>query len=122
DDGPIDIACQILAADYKKSTLQVYIVFVKHCVSSRGSLDIICRHWALPLKEASPGSRTADDSASTFPSWIGLAADSPFGPPSLFTGRINGDSLVGQPGYQIYNASGGRPASVLFGQVNHATD
>jgi hypothetical protein len=40
------------------------------------------------------------------PSWIGLLEDSPFGPPSKLTGRVNGDSLVGTPNRRRYNASG----------------
>jgi hypothetical protein len=36
----------------------------------------------------------------------------------LFTGRINGDSFVGEPSHRIYNASGGRLVSARFGKVD----
>jgi hypothetical protein len=109
-----------LVPDYTKSTFQVYAEFVRHCVQSNSSLDIICRHWALPVKEFDglEASRTAFSLSpppnSDAPTWIGLVTDSPFGPPSGFTGRLNGDSLVGEPRRRIYNASRNRLASVCF--------
>ncbi|KAH7390249.1 heterokaryon incompatibility protein-domain-containing protein [Cadophora sp. MPI-SDFR-AT-0126] len=95
-------------AQYTKPARDVYMEFVEYCVKTTGSLDIICRHWALsvPDRPLAP---------SRLPSWIGVVENSSFGPPSSFTGRINGDSLVGQPGARIYNASQQRPPDVSFG-------
>lgn len=39
-----------LHPNYTKTSMQVYMEFVRHCVVARGSLDIICRNWALPVK------------------------------------------------------------------------
>ncbi|KAF2181282.1 hypothetical protein K469DRAFT_752834 [Zopfia rhizophila CBS 207.26] len=124
-----------LVPDYTKSALQIYMEFVQHCIVSSGSLDIICRHWALPLTEREGvGVRTFSASsswpqlanspvmASSFPSWIGLVTNSPFGPPSRCTGRLNGDILVGEPGRRIYNASRGRLAEIRFGKINSPED
>lgn len=81
-----------LAPDYTESPLETYSEFVRHCIASSGSLDIICRHWAVcPAR-----------------SWIGNVKESAFGPPSRLSGRVNGDSLVGDPDHKIYNASRGR--------------
>jgi Heterokaryon incompatibility protein (HET)/Zinc finger, C2H2 type len=100
--------------DYTKSTVLVYVEFVQHCVKSANSLDIICRHWALPPKDQ-------DKSKLTMPSWIGIATDAPFGPSSRAIGRLNGDNLVGKPGHKIYNASRGRHPMVEF-HVHNAQD
>jgi hypothetical protein len=112
-----------LVPDYTKPVLQVYIDFIRHCITSSGSLDIICRHWALLSKELlDPRAPYLSRSSSnlwfrfTVPTWIGLVTDSPFGPPSQFTGRLNGDSLVGDPGRRIYNASRGRVPAVYFSE------
>lgn len=44
------------------------------------------------------------------PSWVGVTADSAFGPPFKSQGRINGDSLVGVPEEPRYSASDHRIA------------
>jgi hypothetical protein len=100
-----------LVPNYAKSPRQVYAEFVRHSVVSSGSLDIICRNWALTL----PGHRCPIyriRSGALFcrlemPTWVGLVTDSPFGPPSKFTGRLNGDSFVGEIRSQPYKASQG---------------
>ncbi|KAI3317180.1 heterokaryon incompatibility protein-domain-containing protein [Xylariaceae sp. AK1471] len=115
----------LLAPDYTKDPVQVYMELVRHCIIESNSLDIICRHWALPLSDTpSRHSRlsilrrdavkSGTQNPWVLPSWIGLVSDSPFGPPSKFTGRLNGDSLVGSPGQATYNASYNRVASVQF--------
>ncbi|KAI9704631.1 MAG: hypothetical protein M1820_005379 [Bogoriella megaspora] len=53
------------------------------------------------------------------PSWIGLLNDSAYGPPSTVSDRQNADSLVGEPGQPIYNASNGLEPDVDFGQTDH---
>ena len=108
----------LLRPDYGKHAIEVYTDFVNHCIKS-GSLDIICRHWAVPfrreLKHDFP-----DSTKQKFlplvklPSWIGLLEDSPFGPPSRLTGRVNADSLVGTPNKRRYNASGGEKPVAHF--------
>src|SRR5262249_45868572 len=81
------------------------VEFVRHCASSTGSLDIICRHWAPP-----------PSSVVGLPTWVGSVAGSAFGPLSKFTGRANGDSFVGEAGRRVYNASRARPARVRFSE------
>lgn len=102
---------------YSKSVRHVYMEFVEYCVKNTGSLDIICRHWALPPFRPLQRSKARSCHLRNFemektvpeeflvPSWVGLIADSAFGLPPFLTGRINGDSLVGQPGAKMYNAS-----------------
>ncbi|KAI1872366.1 uncharacterized protein JN550_004085 [Neoarthrinium moseri] len=92
---------QTLISQYHRDPVDTFIDFVKSCIETSGSLDVICRHWAPALKEE-------------MPSWIGLVDQAPFGPPGRFMGRINGDSLVGDPGSQVFNASKGTKASVTF--------
>lgn len=99
----------MLRPDYGNHAIEVYTDFVNHCIES-GSLDIICRHWAVPfrkeLKHDFPNvTKQKLLPVVKLPSWIGLLEDSPFGPPSKLTGRVNGDSLVGTPNRRHYNAS-----------------
>lgn len=198
-----DLVDSTTIPDYTSTPLDVYMNFVAHCVISTGSVDIVCRHWALPFDTArgSFSEETASDTGPvtckqidpgtgkpcnivflrpldlsrhentihnfrrrnfkcslcikerTFsrndalirhmrvvhpevkygapqadvnkswvgnssqsqpprllknaspPTWIGQVADPAFGPPLRFTGRINGDSFVGEPGSKTYNAS-----------------
>ena len=102
-----------LEPDYKKATLQIYADFVKHCISSSGSLDIICRHWARPLSDLSTNSMRIS-LLSAIPSWIGVVTGLPFAGLSGPSGRQNGDSLVGDPGKRVYNDCGGRTAIHRF--------
>ncbi|RDW66580.1 hypothetical protein BP6252_10215 [Coleophoma cylindrospora] len=112
-----------LDPDYSKPTLQIYAEFIRHCVRSSGSLDIICRLWALPPKDHIPeGPRPESESSYSYgarpriviPSYIGLVTSSASGPPAQPFDRLNKDSLVGEPGRKIYNASRGRPAEIRF--------
>src|SRR3569833_499338 len=84
--------------NYDLHPIDCYFQFVSHCIRSSGSLDILVRHWAQNLNR------------DPIPSWIGTVNDSAFGAPSSFSGRINGDSLVGEPGQPVYNASRGLAA------------
>jgi hypothetical protein len=98
-----------LKPDYAKDAIEVYTDFVSHCIEE-GSLDIICRHWAVPVRKEA---KAVKDSLRhllpllPLPSWNGLLQDSPFGPPNVLAGRVNADSLVGVPGRARYNASDG---------------
>ena len=117
-----------LILDYDKHPLEVYIDFVQYCIKTSNSLDIICRHWALPIPDESQANlRSEIRRMSTkpkeipVPSWIGLLRDSPFGPPSRYTGRINADSLVGKPGRRIYNAARDLDPEFHLGLVQEAS-
>ncbi|KAM5511694.1 ankyrin and het domain protein [Fusarium oxysporum f. sp. phaseoli] len=90
--------------DYNKSEVAVYQDFTRFCVESSKSLDVICRPWAMPLEEA-----------GTLPSWIPLLDKSEFGEPEeVYTGRKNGDNLVGPAGSPTYEASGRSKCEVEF--------
>jgi hypothetical protein len=117
-----------LAPDYSKPAVQTYIEFMQHCTTSSGSLDMICRYWALPVVDRHLYARrdlpfeayqkpteSLEAGNCTLPSWIGLVRDSPFGAPSRLSGRLNGESLVGNPGKSSYNASRGRAPKTHFG-------
>ncbi|KAG9503313.1 hypothetical protein J7337_006158 [Fusarium musae] len=87
---------EVLVRDYKKSEVAVYQDFTKFCVQSSGSLDVICRPWAMPCQKK-----------LKLPSWIPLLDKSEFGKPEeVYTGRKNGDNLVGPAGSPQYEASG----------------
>ncbi|KAI0126039.1 heterokaryon incompatibility protein-domain-containing protein [Xylariales sp. AK1849] len=88
--------------EYHRHPQDAFISFVQACVETTQSLDVICRHWAPTLE------------GRKMPSWIGTVDQAPFGPPSRFTGRINGDSLVGEPRQRIFNASKGTSAKATF--------
>lgn len=98
---------------YGKDLLEVYTGFVKWVVAESGSLDIICRQWAVPEREK----RTAGyEKLVKLPSWIRTVIDSPWGRGEEgFHGRKNGDSFVGLPGTHIYNASRGLKPQVIYG-------
>ncbi|CAG1996140.1 unnamed protein product [Fusarium graminearum] len=93
-----------LAMDYNKSEIAVYQDFTKFCVRSSQSLDVICRPWAMPPEKK-----------ATLPSWIPVLAKSEFGAPEeVYTGRKNGDGLVGPVGSPNYEASGKRKCNPAF--------
>ncbi|KAE8417466.1 heterokaryon incompatibility protein-domain-containing protein [Aspergillus pseudocaelatus] len=86
-----------LAIDYKLDEVEVYRNFVKYCILSSGSLDIICRPWAMPKI-----------GKGRLPTWIRLLQDSEFGEPTeVYNGRKNGESLLGPVGSPLYKASRG---------------
>ncbi|KAI1171556.1 heterokaryon incompatibility protein-domain-containing protein [Nemania sp. FL0916] len=92
-----------LDVDYKKSREKVYRDFTKFCIVSSKSLDILCRPWAKPV----PESATIDGTTASLPSWIPLLSQSEFGAPDdVYSGRKNGESLVGPVEQPHYSASG----------------
>ncbi|PSN71839.1 HET-domain-containing protein [Corynespora cassiicola Philippines] len=98
--------------DYGRDLFQVYRDFVAWVVKDSKSLDIICRHWALPERK-SPGPKTPH--LVTLPSWIQIVDKSPFGRgEDVFRGRRAGDSFVGMPGKSHYRASGTKEPKVIF--------
>ncbi|KAK1462926.1 hypothetical protein CCUS01_08518 [Colletotrichum cuscutae] len=86
-------------------------------IEDSGSLDILCRHWALPelkqvLDEHYP--RLVE-----LPSWIKTVHESAYGSQTEgFGGRRTGDSFVGVPEARCYNASHGLPPIISFGRDN----
>lgn len=93
-----------LGMDYNKSEVAVYQDFTEFCVRSSKSLDVICRPWAMPCEEK-----------GTLPSWIPLLAKSEFGEPEqIYTGRKNGDNLVGPAESPTYEASGKSQCDAVF--------
>jgi hypothetical protein len=106
-----------LTPDYTKSPLQVYIDFVRHCITSSSSLDIICRNWALPLPRTKKRIVGQMHYVQPLPTWIRSIGHSPYGSRARLTGHLNGDSLVGEPGRRIYNASRGRVTQVRFSEL-----
>jgi hypothetical protein len=92
-----------LKVDYSKSKVDVYKDFVRFCILSSGSLDVICRPWAMPIAKKASDKKSLE----TLPSWIPLLAQSEFGEPEdIYSGRKNGENLVGPVGHPHYKASG----------------
>jgi hypothetical protein len=100
--------------DYSKDLLEVYTDFVRWVIETTGSLDIICRHWALPEKEQKLPFTYPD--LVKLPSWVQEISESEYGRQQEgFNGRKNGDSFVGAPDRRCYNASHDRRAEAWFG-------
>lgn len=96
------VAQGVPSPDYKKSLFEVYRDFVEWAIQTSGSLDILCRFWALRDKTTSQ--------ATDLPSWLQLAEDSAWGVEAdAHNGRKHGDSLVGLPENHYYHASGRAP-------------
>lgn len=128
-----------LQPNYRQSLMQIFVTFVKHCVESSKSLDIICRHWApvntdvwlKHLVSEQISSRRDGPQSKIFktrtrlvtarigthlPSWISQLDKSEFGTPSqIFRGRKHGESFIGmEPNQQRYAASGNRRMEKAF--------
>jgi len=102
--------------DYNKDLFEIYRDFVKWVVDTTGSIDIICRHWA--LRERQEPTPTTPRLVQ-LPSWILFVEDSAWGKgEGLFRGRNVSDSFVGLPGSNNYNACGrqNKQARVKFPQ------
>ncbi|XDG00796.1 hypothetical protein ABKA04_000411 [Annulohypoxylon sp. FPYF3050] len=85
-----------LKVNYSQSHVAVYIDFTQFCIQTSKSLDIICRPWAMPLRDK-----------TVLPSWIPLLSNSEFGvPEEVYSGRKNGEVLVGPAGSPNYEACG----------------
>ncbi|KAJ8124129.1 hypothetical protein ONZ43_g75 [Nemania bipapillata] len=95
-----------LEVNYNKQPDVVYKDFTKFCIISSKSLDILCRPWAMPIKPPTK----ARGGRLELPSWIPLLSKSEFGDPEeVYSGRKNGESLVGPFSVDRtrYNASAG---------------
>ncbi|KAK8034169.1 heterokaryon incompatibility protein-domain-containing protein [Apiospora rasikravindrae] len=109
DQVPFDI-------DYSKPKSEVFQNFVRYCVETSKSLDIICRPWAPNQDTIS----VYDDgpNGSALPSWVCQVRNLPFGHRRKHIyGRKNGDVLVGHPHRRTYNASRRSVATPLFGRA-----
>jgi len=103
--------------DYSIDLLEVYTNFVQWCIKESDSLDIICRHWALP--EITKVLDAFYQKLVELPTWIKTVRDSAYGPQTKgLGGRRTGDSFVGTPENRYYNASLGRSPIVSFGRDN----
>jgi hypothetical protein len=90
--------------DYSKNLLEVYANFMEWCIKESGSLDILCRHWALPEVTKKPDKFYPE--LVELPSWITTVRKSAYGSQQEgFGGRKTGDSFVGLPESRCYNAS-----------------
>ena len=118
-----------LVPDYKKTIIEVYKDFTEYCVSTSGSIDIICRPWAPdePSKSATLENvriqRKKKEEKQIVklkrPSWVPLLTDSAYGAPHQDQrSRVNGDSLVGHPDRKCYNASGDLRPEVRFKRIH----
>lgn len=86
---------------YRKDLLDVYVGYLKWVVDSTGSINILCRHWAMPEKSRQD---SGYPELVSLPSWIKLTSDGPFRQDGNSRYRQNGDSLVGLPDRSPYNA------------------
>jgi len=116
-----------ISPDYTKPFVEVFIEFVRYCIMSSKSLNVICRPWApKPQRRVSPDFaslvetfrkfKNEGEKAIELPSWIIPASNGPFGTEGLES-RSHGDSLVGLPELSPYNASKGKLPSVKFPSV-----
>ncbi|KAK4888244.1 hypothetical protein LTR27_012824 [Elasticomyces elasticus] len=98
--------------NYSRDLFTVYRDFVKWVVERSGSIDILCRQWAIP-ELSRPPLNYPDLVLVKLPSWIQTVPD--IGRSDTATNsRLHGDSFVGQPGYGSYNTCNGRVAKVRF--------
>ncbi len=99
-----EVAKTVPAPDYGKDLFEVYRDFVKWVIEDSKSVDILCRQWA--LKEAQVKTPTTPRLVQ-LPSWVQFVEDSAWGKgEDVFNGRKAGDSFVGLPENNTYNASG----------------
>jgi hypothetical protein len=117
--------------DYEKDLMEVCKDFIKSCYDCSGSLDILCRHWApiprkftkLEAQDLKRGLTLEQKNWATqreLASWMPSITGAPYGAPQdSLSGRVHGDSFVGEPNRQNYNASFNKSAEgyVEFGEM-----
>jgi len=110
-----------LKPSQKKTLLQAYTEFLRHCVQKSKSLNMICCHWApsrtiLPPAANKPLERLTNKKTA-LPSWIRQLNDPAFGTPEkIFQGWRDADGLFGDLRQHNYNASDPNKAEVaIFG-------
>lgn len=102
-----------LTANYKSSTRDLFIAFVTRSICHSESLDIICRHWAPPVREKQYGQEVQ------MPSWISGMSKAEYGLLGTLKGRQNGENFVAYSPLdrrQRYKASGASKAVVSMVQ------
>ncbi|RSL60743.1 hypothetical protein CEP54_006564 [Fusarium duplospermum] len=101
--------------NYKQNLLDVYTTFMKWCIKESNSLDILCRHWALPEVKTKPDNFYPE--LVELPSWITTVRKSAYGlQQEGFGGRKTGDSFVGSPESRCYNASLNLAPNIQWGR------
>ena len=108
-----------MEADSTQDVLTVFKNFMAFCVVTSGSLDILCRNWALntTLKEGEESPDSVSIVYLELPSWMGLIEDSSLGAPEKYlSSRRYAESLVGLPRSKKYQASGTTNAEVMFSE------
>ena len=104
----------LVVPNYQKTLLEVYLDFVKWVTISTKSIDIICRHWAIPEKLERERDLFYPD-LSVLPSWIQQLPNVSFhNTGGSSTHRIIGRSFVGVPGKRFYNACHNLPVQARF--------
>ena len=98
--------------NYTENLLHVYRQFVKWVVETSGSIDILCRRWAIPEREKKMARYPA---LVKLPSWI-QTIDRVDRTDEVLGSRRHGDSFVGIPGRSPYTASHTQKAKVYFGK------
>lgn len=86
---------------YRKDLLDVYVDFLKWIVDSTGSINVLCRHWAIPERSRQ---ESGYPELVKLPTWIKVTSEGPFKHTEQSWYRQNADSLVGLPGESPYNA------------------
>ncbi|KAM7211570.1 Heterokaryon incompatibility protein (HET) domain containing protein [Rhypophila decipiens] len=96
-----------LKVNYSNKAIDVYKDFTRFCLMSSNSLDILCRPWAMPIKFESEFPQDQPPHGVTLPSWIPMLSRSEFGnPEDVYSGRKNGENLVGPVDRPRYRACG----------------
>ncbi|TVY71201.1 Heterokaryon incompatibility protein 6 OR allele [Lachnellula suecica] len=114
-----NLALHGISPDYEKDLMEVCKDFVNSCITCSKSLDIICRNWAPVVKKFTKLDKKDVSKKMTLEqknwvtkrplaSWMPSIKGGAYGAPQdALAGRQNGDSLVGPPQRQYYNASFG---------------
>jgi hypothetical protein len=112
-----------LVPSYEKNINDLCYDFVSSCVNESQSLDIICRHWA-PLRARKKTrflERANERANDPLPSWCPSVLGSSFATyDDNSNQRLYGDSFVGLPDKNYYNAALGRTAYTKFEQKKEA--
>ncbi|KAF1946903.1 HET-domain-containing protein [Clathrospora elynae] len=90
----------ISVSDYSRHPVDIFIDFVRYCIDSSKSLDVICRPWA----SWPPLNRGAHYEGRSLPSWVGVASYGRDGSRQQFVPQEN---LLGPVHSPLYNASQG---------------
>jgi hypothetical protein len=101
-------APQSIRFDYTENVVDVYQAFVIQSIERSHSLDIICRYWASPVKNAN------------LPTWVRPTQLLKTTIDSTVSERTEADSLVGLPDHNNYHASRGTVAKFTVSPLQSA--